>query len=135
MGTFIQEPKENVLLPSLLLLISGLILPILSFIFARFDSALIGEILAGAIFGPHLLNTVPIVEGLTVVGTVGLWLLVLEGGLSVNVEKLKNVWFISLLVALVGMVFPVILTWVSHLIFLFFFVFFGLFFSLLNKHI
>ena len=61
-------------------------------IFERFGSpALIGEIMVGCILGPELLDVIPHVGAVMLLGQVGLVFLVLEGGLHIDLETLQKI--------------------------------------------
>eukprot|EP01052_Picozoa_sp_SAG31_P070916 SAG31_NODE_29803_length_389_cov_1.586207_1_plen_88_part_01 len=51
--------------------------------------ALVAEILVGMVLGPTVLDIVPYVPALTAVGQLGLLLLVLEGGLNIELATLR----------------------------------------------
>ena len=64
--------------------------------------SLVGEMVVGMVLGPELLNVVPFPLALTLVGEVGLLLLVLEAGLEVDLAMLKQIGGKGLVVAAVG---------------------------------
>jgi len=68
--------------------------------------SLIGEIIVGMVLGPNLLDVVPFPEALGIVGEVGLLLLVLEAGLEVDLQMLKQIGGKGLAVAAVGSIVP-----------------------------
>lgn len=68
--------------------------------------SLLGEMIVGMVLGPNLLNVVPFPEALTLVGEVGLLLLVLEAGLEVDLQMLKQIGKRGLIVAVLGSMIP-----------------------------
>lgn len=79
------------------------------FISARFFSmpTLVGEILAGIVFGPNCLDLVPNAEAFVMLGELGLVLLVLEAGIDIDLITLKLVGKRGVIIALVGTILPV----------------------------
>ena len=73
--------------------------------------ALVGEIVAGMLLGPGLADLVPHVEALSLVGQVGLLLLVLEGGLHIEIATLKRVGWKAFAIAISGTCLPVLCSW------------------------
>ncbi len=69
-------------------------------------SPLIGEILAGIILGPHLLNVVPYQDALKFLGYFGMILLMIESGIDFQYEEIKKNWKRSVLIALMGLILP-----------------------------
>ena len=53
--------------------------------------ALVGEIIVGLVLGPYGLDVVPQTRACTIAGELGLALLVLEGGLHVDLKTLREV--------------------------------------------
>eukprot|EP00051_Salpingoeca_urceolata_P013821 m.174907 g.174907 ORF g.174907 m.174907 type:complete len:443 (+) comp17908_c0_seq1:116-1444(+) len=74
-------------------------------------SQLIGEIVVGAVLGPPVLNWVAQEEGIKLVGEVGLVLLVMEGGLSVQLGRLRKIGLVAIAIAVTGTLLPVFLGW------------------------
>ena len=77
--------------------------------------ALLGELAAGVVLGPHgvgLLSS-SMVSSLKVAGQVGLLLMVLEGGLSMEVSVLRQQGVRAVVLALTGTVLPVLLGWAT----------------------
>lgn len=74
---------------------------------------LVGEIIAGAILGPHCVGLITerYAESLSLLGYMGLLLLVFEGGLTIDIEMLKTVGAKSFMVAFSGTLIPVLLGW------------------------
>ncbi len=72
---------------------------------------LIGEIIVGICVGPHAANVVPFPDAFKLAGVLGLVLLVLEGGLHIDIATLKSVWLKAGLIALTGTGLPVLLSW------------------------
>jgi Kef-type K+ transport system membrane component KefB len=73
--------------------------------------ALVGEICAGMLLGPKILDVVPYVRAVTTVGQMGLLLLVLEGGINIQLSTLKKIGWKAGAIALSGTALPVLLTW------------------------
>lgn len=73
-------------------------------------SPLIGQIIAGIILGPPLLNVVPFPDAFRLLGKIGVMMLVLDSGLSVDLKQLKASGTRACIAATVGVVFPVALT-------------------------
>jgi Kef-type K+ transport system membrane component KefB/predicted amino acid-binding ACT domain protein len=72
----------------------------------------VGEIVAGVVVGPSLLALVPRDdEALRVMGELGVILLLLEVGLQLDLDELREVGRASLAVATVGVVTPFVLGW------------------------
>jgi len=72
--------------------------------------ALIGEIVVGMILGPGMLDIVPHAEMIILVGQLGLVLLVLEGGLHIELVTLRKVGVKAVAVALTGTALPIVIT-------------------------
>eukprot|EP00939_MAST-03C_sp_MAST-3C-sp1_P002855 g2855.t1 len=81
-------------------------------LFSCVHSALIGEIFAGAIAGPDALGLIG-ADDLRVVGNLGLSLLVLEGGLSVEISTIQNVGVKAFVIALTGTLLPLFSGWAT----------------------
>jgi len=75
--------------------------------------ALVGEIVAGMAVGPKGFDLLPNHEAWAAAGTVGLVLLVLEGGLHVDLGTLKRVGRVAFCVALAGTALPLCATWAA----------------------
>jgi len=75
--------------------------------------ALVGELIAGATLGPHLTGFMPETyqETLSIIGDMGLLVLVFEGGLTMDLKQIREVGVKAFLVAFFGTLFPVILGW------------------------
>src|SRR4030067_445019 len=74
-------------------------------LFERFKQpALIGEILAGVILGPYLLNMIPQQEVYQVLAEIGVMVLLFTVGLHIKVEDILKVGGRSTLVALFGVI-------------------------------
>jgi Kef-type K+ transport system membrane component KefB len=72
----------------------------------------VGEIIAGVLVGPSLLGLVPRDdEALRVMGELGVILLLLEVGLQLDLEELREVGRASLAVATIGVITPFVLGW------------------------
>lgn len=68
---------------------------------------LVGEIFAGIILGPPLLNFVPNPEAFVMLGEVGLFLLVLEAGIDIDLTMLKLIGARGVMIAIVGSILPI----------------------------
>ena len=78
----------------------------------RVDASLVGEIVVGMLLGPSgLVPSLPdyAVRAVFLVGELGLVLLVMEGGLSVDVPSLRRVGLAACLIAVAGTVLPIAL--------------------------
>ncbi len=71
--------------------------------------AVLGEILAGALFGPSVLGLVQPNEFLTILGEIGVILLLLEVGMEMDLRDLLQVGRASLSVAVTGILLPIAL--------------------------
>ena len=80
-------------------------------VFRLLGSQLVGEIIVGVIFGPLLLDWVPYPDALTLIGQLGLSLLVLEGGLSIDVPLFRRIGGRALVIAMTGTALPILLGW------------------------
>ena len=100
---FVNEAK-------VLLLATALVL--FSVLFERCfrTSPLLGQIVAGLVLGPALLDWVPFPTAAALLGKVGVMLLVVESGLSVDVGGLRKVGCRALTAAVLGVALPVGLT-------------------------
>ena len=70
--------------------------------------ALVVEILVGMVLGPPVLDVIPHVDGLTIIGQLGLLLIVLEGGLYVELQTLREIGPKAFAVAISGTTLPVL---------------------------
>mmetsp|Transcript_23926 Transcript_23926/g.58474 ORF Transcript_23926/g.58474 Transcript_23926/m.58474 type:complete len:914 (+) Transcript_23926:152-2893(+) len=68
--------------------------------------SLVGELVTGVVLGPPLLDFVPFPGALVLTGNLGLIGLILESGISLDVDQLKEVGSRALLLAIVGSVLP-----------------------------
>lgn len=68
--------------------------------------SLVGELVTGFVLGPPLLDFVPFPGALVLTGNLGLIGLILESGISLDVDQLKEVGSRALLMATVGSVIP-----------------------------
>ena len=73
--------------------------------------ALVGEIGVGLVLGPYGLDAVPHPRAMSIVGELGLALLVLEGGLHVDLQTLKDVGGVASRVAIAGTALPALAAW------------------------
>lgn len=72
-----------------------------------FCPALVGQIAAGIVLGPELLNIVPYVEAFVLLGEIGLVLLVIEAGVDIDVTTLKLIGKRGVIIATLGSIFPI----------------------------
>mmetsp|Transcript_19429 Transcript_19429/g.45207 ORF Transcript_19429/g.45207 Transcript_19429/m.45207 type:complete len:791 (-) Transcript_19429:359-2731(-) len=68
---------------------------------------LVGEIIAGIILGPSLIDFVPISEAWVLLGEMGLILLVIEAGIDIDLDTLKLIGSRGFLIAVLGSIFPI----------------------------
>ncbi len=82
---------------------------VIGFIFERllFCPALVGQIAAGIIFGPQVINIVPYEEAFVLLGEIGLVLLVIEAGVDIDVTTLKLIGKRGVIIATLGSIFPI----------------------------
>jgi Kef-type K+ transport system membrane component KefB len=86
-------------------------------VFERFkQSAVIGEILAGVILGPQVLNLIGTSEIFPVLAEIGVIILLFTIGLQTKTEEIMRVGATSLLVAVLGVIFPFIFGYLYTLI-------------------
>jgi Kef-type K+ transport system membrane component KefB len=92
------------------LLVVLVVAKILGEVAERFDQpSMIGEVLAGVILGPSLLNVVQNTAELKVIADLGVFLLIIMAGLEIEVEEIRNsirgnnIW-----IALLGFIIPFI---------------------------
>jgi len=84
------------------------------FLFGTFASrfckmpSLVGEMVAGIIFGPPLLNWVPNPEAFVMLGEIGLILLVLEAGIDIDLTTLKLIGGRGIIIAIIGSILPIL---------------------------
>lgn len=71
--------------------------------------ALVGEIFAGIILGPELLDYVPYEESFVLLGEIGLIFLVLEAGIDIDLVTLKLVGSRGCVIAIFGTILPFII--------------------------
>jgi len=86
-------------------------------LFERFkQSAVIGEILAGVILGPQVLNLIGTSEIFPVLAEIGVIILLFTVGLQTRTEEIMRVGSTSLLVAVLGVIFPFVFGYLYTLI-------------------
>ena len=68
---------------------------------------LVGEILAGVLLGPNLAGYVPFPVSFVMLGELGLLLLLLDAGVTVDLPTLRLVGYRGLLIAIVGSMLPI----------------------------
>jgi len=93
----------------------GLLLFCLWFCGAVFEEygncpALIAEIVVGCVLGPEVFDVVPEVEGIKLVGLLGLLLIVLEGGLHIELVTMQSIGRKAGFIAVSGTTLPVLLS-------------------------
>ena len=76
------------------------------------NSGLIGYLIGGIIFGPHALNLVPeyMIESITILGRLGVCLLILEAGLHMKIDKVFADFNLAAGLTISSMVVPIGLT-------------------------
>lgn len=79
--------------------------------------AIIGELIAGVILGPAVLNLLQPTSLIKSLAEIGVILLMFLAGLESDLPILKQVWFPSLLVAMIGMIVPILVAAVTGLFF------------------
>jgi len=73
-------------------------------------SVLIGNLIAGIILGPALLNIVPNSDSWRLIGKIGVLILVVDGSLQIDLEKVKQLGARALAAAAMGVIGPVCLS-------------------------
>jgi Kef-type K+ transport system membrane component KefB len=73
-------------------------------------SGLIAEIIVGCVMGPEVLNVVSEVAGIRMLGLLGLLLIVLEGGLHIELATLRKIGMRAFLIAMSGTTLPVLVS-------------------------
>lgn len=88
-------------------------------IFERFKQpAMIGEIIAGIILGPSLLNLIHRTEEIRVISELGIFLLVIIAGLEINIDDiLKSLKGKNIIISLMAFFLPLISGWVIGYVF------------------
>lgn len=69
--------------------------------------ALVGQIIAGIICGPEVLDIVPLPQAFVLLGEIGLVLLVVEAGVDIDVMTLKLIGKRGVLIAIIGSILPI----------------------------
>jgi len=77
-------------------------------------SPVISNIFVGIVMGPSLLDVVPYVEAVKLVGKLGVMMLVIEAGLMFELNQLKQIGIRAFFMASTGTVFPVLLMVVTY---------------------
>ncbi|KRL60844.1 cation:proton antiporter [Latilactobacillus fuchuensis] len=86
-----------------------LLTKLFSHIFAKFNlPTVIGELLVGIIFGPALLNLIHTDNFVTLFAQIGVILLMFIAGIEGDLTQLMKYWKPSLVVAIMGVIFPTI---------------------------
>lgn len=70
--------------------------------------ALVGQIVAGIVFGPNVLDIVPYTEAFVLFGEIGLVLLVVEAGVDIDITTLKLIGVRGVIIAIVGSILPIV---------------------------
>jgi len=112
-GPTCNDRKKDDLTDMKTMLQSGILLLliyILSAIFRHLRAELLGGIVAGFLLGP-VAGWTAHTEGVYTVGRIGLSLLVMEGGLGIDVERFKKTWKLTTNLALTGTILPCLLGW------------------------
>ena len=78
--------------------------------------AVIGEIIAGILLGPYILNIVPLTEFYKVLAEIGVIILLFTIGLQTKVDEMMKVGGTALVVAVLGVAFPFIFGYLYTLI-------------------
>lgn len=74
-----------------------------------FNATLVGEIVAGMVLGADVLAIAPYEDALLLLGRVGLVIIVMEGGLSIDINKLPQLAGKATAIAVLGTALPVAL--------------------------
>lgn len=84
---------------------------VMGYIFDRvfYCPALVGQIAAGIILGPQLIDLVPYEEAFVLLGEIGLVLLVIEAGVDIDVTTLKLIGKRGVIIATLGSIFPIVI--------------------------
>ena len=69
--------------------------------------SLVGQIFAGILLGPSLLDVVPYAPAWVLLGEIGLVLLVVEAGVDIDVTTLKLIGVRGVIIAIIGSVLPI----------------------------
>lgn len=77
-------------------------------------SPIVGQILAGLVVGPALLDLIPYVEAFRLLGKVGVMILVVESGLVVDLEEVRRSGSRASLAAATGVASPTILAFIFY---------------------
>eukprot|EP00039_Didymoeca_costata_P012960 m.189921 g.189921 ORF g.189921 m.189921 type:complete len:535 (-) comp15633_c0_seq20:16-1620(-) len=101
-----EEQMEELLKISVLMLAIFL----LSWIFRKVKAELLGGIVAGFLLGP-VLEWIVFEKATYMVGRLGLILLVMQGGLGVDVQYFRKTWLFTTNLAITGTIVPVLLGW------------------------
>ncbi|CAM9257218.1 unnamed protein product [Choristocarpus tenellus] len=77
-------------------------------------SPIIGQIIAGMIVGPALLDVIPYTDAFRLLGKIGVMILVTESGLSVDLSEVREVGVRAFFAATTGVIFPVLLSFIFY---------------------
>jgi Kef-type K+ transport system membrane component KefB len=106
-----MEGNHHVALPLAMLVVFG-VAKLFAEIFERLDQpAIVGEILAGALVGPGVLNWIQPNELLTALSELGVMFLLFRVGLEVKASELFRVGKTGLLTAVLGVIVPFLAGW------------------------
>lgn len=77
-------------------------------------SPIIGQILAGLVVGPALLDVIPFVDAFRLLGKIGVMILVVESGLIVDLSEIRRCGSRASLAAITGVILPTVLSFVLY---------------------
>lgn len=77
-------------------------------------SPIIGQILAGLVLGPALLDIIPYVKAFRLLGKVGVMVLVVESGLVVDLDEIRRFGTRASLAAATGVLLPTLLSFAVY---------------------
>lgn len=77
-------------------------------------SPIIGQIAAGLVVGPALLDVIPFVEAFRLLGKLGVMILVIESGLSVDLHHVRQFGVRASLAAATGVFLPTLLSFALY---------------------
>lgn len=77
-------------------------------------SPIIGQIAAGLVVGPALLDLIPHVQAFRLMGKMGVMILVVESGLAVDVQEIRQLGARASLAAATGVLLPTLLSFAIY---------------------
>jgi len=80
------------------------------------SSPILGNILAGMLLGPCVADIIPHVDAFRLIGKLGVMLLIVEAGLSINFDQLRKVGGRAFILAATGVFFPVLFVFLTFCI-------------------